>query len=322
MNRVPLVSVIVPARNSGRFVSETLRSIESQTLKDWECVFVDDGSTDQTFEIARSFAQRDSRFRVIANPHRGKSLSRNEGFFRIHPESPYVSFMDSDDVWKPRALESLVHRLEKSAAPVGVHGLGDFIDAAGAPLFPGAFAEHGRRRRIFRKGRSVELKESEPTTFESQLWVGTVFPPGVLLARRENFVKAGLYDPDLRHCEDWDVSIRLSRQGPLEFLNEVILGYRRHDLNQSNDWKGMRFCVRRVHHKTFHLGAEDPELRRVLRRSWREFQLYKIRERWNEVLHPAAASRWKSRIRAFGAAFAHVSRLYRGAPPNSWGMQG
>jgi glycosyltransferase involved in cell wall biosynthesis len=323
MRGIPLVSVVVPARNSARFISATLRSIEEQTLRDWECVFVDDGSTDQTVEIARTFAARDKRFRVLANPHKGKSMSRNEGFFRMHPQSPYVSFMDSDDVWQPGALESLVRRLEASPSAVGVHGLGDFIDAAGAPLCPGAFAQYGRRRRIFSGGCVHELEENEPTVFESQIWVGTVFPPGVLLTRRKNHVKAGLYDPQLRHCEDWDVSIRLSRQGPLEFLNEVVLGYRRHDLNQSNDWRGMRASVRRVHHKTFYSEANQPEQERMLRESWRAFQRFKIREKWNALfLQPSAVPKWRECLLAATATLVHAARFYRGAPPSHWGRHG
>lgn len=318
MHRIPLVSIVVPARNSGRFVRATLHSIEHQTLRDWECILVDDGSTDETPLIGDSFALRDPRFRVIRQRRMGKSASRNQGFHRSHPGSRYVSFMDSDDVWRPEALEMLAGRLESCADAVGAHGLGDFIDLNGGCICPGAFAEYGRRRRVFSREGPRELLASEPTTFESLAWVGTVFPPGLLLARRENYRRDALYDPCLSHCEDWDVSIRLSRQGPLEFLNRVVLGYRRHDSNQSNDWSGMRAFVRKVHHKTFFSEANSPQQRRSLREGWRAFQIFKLREKWVESFNGAGLFKLRSMARALASTPVHWARYCRGAPPARW----
>jgi glycosyltransferase involved in cell wall biosynthesis len=319
IGRVPLVSVIVPARNSERFVGATLHSIQVQTFRDWECILVDDGSADATTRIAEGFASRDGRFRVVRRGRMGKSLSRNEGFFRAHPGASYVSFMDSDDVWVPEALEVLVNRLEKSSEAVGVHGLGDFIDTRGVCRHPGAFADYGRRRRVFRGEGARELLEHESTTLESLAWVGTVFPPGVLLARRKKFLCGALYDPGLRHCEDWDVSIRLSRQGPIAFVNRVVLGYRRHDSNESNDWNGMRCYVRKVHHKTFFSDSNSPEQRRMLREGWRAFQCFKLREKWDLGWQHSGWARWRAFSRAALAAPVHWSRYCRGSPPGNWG---
>ncbi len=316
--RVPLVSIVVPARNAARFLAATLQSIEEQTFPRWECLVMDDGSTDETFHIGKSFARRDKRFRIFRHPCMGKSRSRNEGFFLMHRGSRYVSFMDADDMWQPRALEMLTSRLEFSPLAVGVHGLAELIGLRGEGIRPGAFADFGRSRRVFIGGDERALKPEEPTTLESLAWVATVFPPGVLLARRENYMRGALYDPELLHCEDWDVSIRLSRQGPLEFLNEVILGYRRHDRNQSNDWNGMRAFVRKVHYKTFHSEANSPAQRQMLREGWRAFQLFKIREKWKCVLQQSGLMRWKALARALAAAPVHGSRYCRGSPPARW----
>jgi glycosyltransferase involved in cell wall biosynthesis len=318
MGSAPLISIVVPARNSARFVADTLQSIAHQTFPDWECVLVDDGSTDATSRIGGAFARRDNRFRVLRRGRIGKSASRNEGFFQSHPASRYISFMDSDDVWLPEALEALVARLESAPGAVGVHGLGDFIDVRGQSFRPGVFAEYGRRRHVFREGTAHALDVQEATTLESLAWVGTVFPPGVLLARREYYLQDALYDPQLLHCEDWDVSIRLSRQGPLEFLNRVVLGYRRHDSNQSNDWSGMRAFVRRVHHKTFYDAANSREQKRMLRSSWRSFQRFKLGEKWRLGFEQTGWDCCRGVLKAFVATPVHWKRYCCGAPPERW----
>ena len=75
----PRVSVLVPAWNAGATLAASLESVRRQSLRDWECVVVVDGSTDDTAAIAGAFAARDTRFRVLARPHRGIVPALNDG---------------------------------------------------------------------------------------------------------------------------------------------------------------------------------------------------------------------------------------------------
>ena len=110
------VSVITPAYNSGQFIRETIDSVQAQTYADWEMIIVDDGSTDNTCEIIECKAAADKRIRLIRlQKNAGVSAARNEGL-RV-AGGRFLAFIDSDDVWLPRKLESQLQFMEtKSSA--------------------------------------------------------------------------------------------------------------------------------------------------------------------------------------------------------------
>jgi glycosyltransferase involved in cell wall biosynthesis len=91
-----MISVIVPCYNQGEYLSETLQSVLSQTYTNWECVIVNDGSTDDTEDVAMQWVKEDGRFRYIKKKNGGLSSARNEGLNVINGE--YVQFLDSDDL--------------------------------------------------------------------------------------------------------------------------------------------------------------------------------------------------------------------------------
>lgn len=106
LSAAPLVSVIVPARNASSHLVECLESIAGQTLRSIEVLVVDDGSTDATPDIARDFAARDARFRLLAGPASGSAGSaRNVGIAAARGE--FLAFPDADDVLAPTMLERL-----------------------------------------------------------------------------------------------------------------------------------------------------------------------------------------------------------------------
>jgi glycosyltransferase involved in cell wall biosynthesis len=297
----PLISIVVPAYNAGRFLGATLESALAQTESRWECVVVDDGSTDDTFDVASGLARGDARIRVLRVENGGSSSARNHGFRASLPEAPYVTFMDSDDVWLPHALETLLEGIERRPEAIGSHGLGEFIDADGRLLDPGRYPELGRRRLGLDGRRLVRWPLDRPTSFEVLVNGNVLFPPGLVLARRRAYELAGPFDESLAGPEDWDMLIRLSRHGDLEFVDRVILHYRRHDANQ-----GARPTTPRqawlVRCKAFHSPENSPRQRQVARRGWRAYQVAMAGERL-QLAARALASRKP------GAALAHVSRL-------------
>src|ERR1700722_20075762 len=99
----PLISVIIPAFNSASTLAESLQSVQAQTFKNFEAIIVDDGSTDETPDIARGFCAADSRFTLIRQPNGGVSAARNNGLGRARGE--WVAFQDADDVWFAEKLE-------------------------------------------------------------------------------------------------------------------------------------------------------------------------------------------------------------------------
>lgn len=107
----PLVSVIMPSYNAEKYIKEAIESVIAQTYKNWELFVIDDGSTDRTAEIARSYAEKDSRIILHRNSHNmGTAKTRNTGIKLANGE--WIATLDSDDMWH---LEKLEIQLKKAA---------------------------------------------------------------------------------------------------------------------------------------------------------------------------------------------------------------
>jgi glycosyltransferase involved in cell wall biosynthesis len=107
----PLVSVIIPTYNYGALIGETLTSLQRQTLTDWECIVIDDGSTDDTAEVLARFAESDPRIRYLLQENQRQAVAKNTGL--AHAKGKYVQFLDADDLVEPRKLERQVAYLEE-----------------------------------------------------------------------------------------------------------------------------------------------------------------------------------------------------------------
>ena len=111
MKFTPLISVVIPAYNAGQFLDETLESILSQTYENWECIIVNDGSTDKTESIAKKWCEKDARFRYFYKENSGASDTRNLGIKEARGE--YIAFLDADDLYMPNFLEVCLETLIK-----------------------------------------------------------------------------------------------------------------------------------------------------------------------------------------------------------------
>jgi len=103
---MPKFSVIIPVYNAERYLREALDSVLAQTYADWECVCVDDGSTDGSGAILDEYAVRDARFRVIHQSNAGVATARNVGLAAAGGE--WIGWLDADDVYAPCRLEEVV----------------------------------------------------------------------------------------------------------------------------------------------------------------------------------------------------------------------
>lgn len=106
MNAQPLVSIIIPTYNRAHLIGETLDSVLAQTYQNWECIVVDDGSSDDTNALMKTYCEQDSRFRYYHRPKerkKGGNICRNIGIDKA--QGDFISFLDSDDfivdlLWK------------------------------------------------------------------------------------------------------------------------------------------------------------------------------------------------------------------------------
>jgi glycosyltransferase involved in cell wall biosynthesis len=114
MHKTPSVSIVAPFLNTENYIAQAIESVLSQTYEQWELLLVDDGSSDASTEIARRFAeQHPGKVHYLEHDeHRnlGASASRNFGW--RHSRSPYIAYLDADDVWLPEKLERQVALLD------------------------------------------------------------------------------------------------------------------------------------------------------------------------------------------------------------------
>lgn len=110
----PLVSIVIPVFNVERHLRQCLDSVLRQTLKEWECICIDDGSPDGSGAILDEYGNKDARFKIIHQRNRGVSAARNLGIKLA--SAPYLTFIDSDDWVEDNALESLLSAMEESCA--------------------------------------------------------------------------------------------------------------------------------------------------------------------------------------------------------------
>lgn len=313
MTEPPLISIVVPAHNAGRFLNATLKSIAGQTEQRWECVVVDDGSDDGTASIAQRFETADTRFRLVQQANLGASAARNAGFRATTSSTRYVTFMDSDDVWLPNALATLAARAEQVPAAIGSHAIAEFIDEHGEPLLPGVYSRKGRTR-LAREGRRLRvLPLDRPTGFDVLINGNVLFPPGLMLVRRTAYELVGPFDVSFSGPEDWDMLIRLSRLGDLEFVDDVLLHYRRHDSNLGAADNNVASQAWRVRCKAFYSPENSPHQRRAARMGWRAYQRWLISDARGRVSECVRHKDPKA-VRECARIPVLITRYFRGRP--------
>ncbi|MEM9237384.1 MAG: glycosyltransferase family A protein, partial [Verrucomicrobiota bacterium] len=192
----PLVSVIVPAFNAESKLPAALDSVLAQTEVSWECLVIDDGSTDGTAGIVRNYEAKDSRFRLIQQENLGVGAARNSGLAQAKGE--FIAPLDADDRWLPEKLEKQVKRMEEEGPDCGlVYCWSNRIDDQGAFMW---------RCRPF---------EAEGEVFDALLMWNFVGNASVPLYRAS--VLAGIRpyltrveQGGVQGCEDWELSLRMA----------------------------------------------------------------------------------------------------------------
>lgn len=118
-DNLPLVSVISPAYNHEKYITECIMSVQAQTYARWEMIIIDDGSTDSTFSIASRFAGEDSRIKAFTQKNIGIfRLEESYNFALKQCSGKYIAILECDDVWLPGKLKIQVEALEKNPGAV------------------------------------------------------------------------------------------------------------------------------------------------------------------------------------------------------------
>jgi glycosyltransferase involved in cell wall biosynthesis len=199
-----IVSIIVPCYNYGKFLGECLKSVQSQTFPQWECIIIDNGSTDNTKEVAHAFTNSDHRFKYIYSEQKGVSFARNLAV--RSSVGSYILPLDADDKIAPSYIEKAVKILDNNPSVKVVYCDAELFGASsGKWILP-------------------------PYSFKDILMENLIFCTA--LYRKTDFDQAGGYNENMREgFEDWDFWISMLKSGgEVHKIPEILFYYRiRHD---------------------------------------------------------------------------------------------
>jgi teichuronic acid biosynthesis glycosyltransferase TuaG len=122
----PLVSIITPAYNAERFLRATFASVQSQSFGDWEMIVVNDGSKDDTAGVGEALSKQDSRLKFHSQKNAGPAAARNLALSKARGR--FIAFLDSDDIWLPRKLETQLEFMTSKNAAISFTQYRRFID--------------------------------------------------------------------------------------------------------------------------------------------------------------------------------------------------
>lgn len=228
--KAPLVSVVMPAYNVEKYVEEAVRSILDQTFLDFEFIIVDDGSTDRTLEILRSFS--DPRIRLLFNEkNEGNYPARNRGC-RL-ARGKYIAVMDADDVAMPERLEVQVKFMEKNFDVLLIGSGWHFMGNTDRPV------------NVLTDYEDVKL----------YLLNNSCFLHPSMMIRTEVMQAVGGYDEQYVYAGDYDLLCRFALRGRVENIPDVLMAYRWHpeQITQKHRPQQRYFAdeVRRNYHQQF-----------------------------------------------------------------------
>lgn len=215
---MPKVDIIIPAYNAARYLAAALASVEAQTFADWRIMLIDDGSTDNTAEVAAPFMERQGqRFKYIKQENQGLPAARNAAI--RNSSSEYMALLDSDDIWLPDRLAESLRYLE-SHPSVGIsHSSVAFVD------------ETGKILQTFDTPQKHGEGMVAPYIYMRKLQL----PCPTVTFRRSCIEKVGLFDETMRATEDRDLWFRIALHFEVGFIPKVLAHYRVSAASMSSD---------------------------------------------------------------------------------------
>jgi glycosyltransferase involved in cell wall biosynthesis len=314
------VSVIIPTRDYGRYIGEAIESLQHQSEAGWDCVVVDDGSTDDTAEIVSALAASDRRIAYVAQSGAGPSVARNAGLAATSGE--FVQFLDADDYLGPRKL---AHQLEVFAG----HPEADVVYGAVRYFAEGVAGdreENSGRRWI--DGPELRGFSGPGSSALAALVDDNFMVIDAPLIRRSLLKKIGGFDPRIRRMEDWECWLRCALAGAYFVYDDssdadALPCVRVHRVSSSQDQIAMHEAAARVR-EGIEEKLEAREVRRLNRR--------RIHEHWAVVgmlegLGDHLGSGMRHLLKA-GVAERRIKWLAWGVlmplvrrPPGSWAMR-
>lgn len=217
MSEWPLVSVVTPSLNQGRFIADAIESVLGQDYARIEHLVVDGASTDDTLAVLGRF---DGRIRWISEPDHGQGAAINKGFRLAAGE--ILAWLNSDDLYEPQAVSAAVAYLQAHPDTAMVYGDATHVDAEGKEIGPCAYVGPFDLDRLVHESDYIV----QPATF----------------FRRSAFEAVGGLDESLHWAMDYDLWLKMARRFPLAYLPRRLARYRQTGQNKTAVGRFDRFA--------------------------------------------------------------------------------
>ena len=209
--KLPLISICMPAYNAGRFITEAIISIMNQTYSNWELIIINDGSVDDTLEKAEKFIQ-DNRIKVFSQENKGQCAAANKAF--SYSKGDFIKFFDADDILSPNFLEAQINLINGSDCKVASAKWGRF---------------YGEDLKTFNLNPEPVWRNLIPIEWLF-ISLGSLYPMmqcALFLIPRKVLNKSGLWNEKLSLINDFDFIIRVMLASEeIVFSGNSILYYR------------------------------------------------------------------------------------------------
>jgi len=202
-NENPLVSIIIPNYNHASYLGDAIRSVLHQEYRSFEVIVVDDGSTDNSREVAEQF---DDKIHYIYQENAGLSAARNTGIRAS--KGSLVGVLDADDMYESKFLDTLVGALTSDPGADGVYCGYQFVDENNN-LLP-----------------QIENRAVPSDDLYGALLDGNFFVPESIFLRKHVYEDVGFFDEALRACEDWDVWLRVTKKYRIIHSPQILTRHR------------------------------------------------------------------------------------------------
>ena len=209
------VSIVIPLYNKSQWILQTLMSVANQTYKNWECIIVDDGSSDKSLELVKKFAlENQGEWRIYSQSNSGQAVARNFGISLARGK--YIALLDADDLWFPNKLTKQIDYLEKNKDV-------DVIFCSYV-IFEESLKNSLRVVR-FRDSRKMIMRWLQMLGFGGLI-------ESVGLMKSEFLENYGAFSEDLSTSSGLEISLRALINAKVKVLPDVLVAYRISD----NQW--------------------------------------------------------------------------------------
>jgi len=199
----PAVSVIIPNYNHAQYIHDAITSVLNQRYRNFEVIVVDDGSTDNSRDVVAQFGDQ---VKYIYKQNAGLSAARNTGIEQA--QGTFIGLLDADDMYEPDFMNTLVPILYSDSDAEAAYCGYQFVDEANQPL------------------PQKEARSIPPADLFQVLAEGNFLVPESILVRKRCYQKVGLFDLNLRACEDVDMWLRISRQYKVLGVTNLLTRHR------------------------------------------------------------------------------------------------